>query len=284
MGRWRSSRTGCRPSTAPRAWSLAYDNYSLLWKQQGAGIDKLPLHHKGEVLAGLTQSAQRTGHTEEAAQYLDKMLTVLADTQYEATAKQWKSDPASAATTNLTCKNCHNAGRLANRAGSAQQLSQLQSKLERATPPPRRECSAKKKKKKKKKSTMLAPRMRGPGLPSHMLSRRSLIGMTVATLLTATVQTQQVDRTAALRAQIDRIFKEHAYVRREFGPARWLPDGTAYAIVEQPKGGSGSEIARYDAATGARTVLVDRRASSLPAGKRRSTSTTTRGRRTASDC
>ncbi|HEY6614332.1 MAG TPA: hypothetical protein VIZ32_07435, partial [Vicinamibacterales bacterium] len=98
-----------------RAWAIAYDNYSLLWKQQGAAIDKLPLHHKGEVLAGLTQSAQRTGRSEEASQYLDKMLTVLVDTQYEPIARQWKSDPTSAATTNLTCKNCHNAGRLANR-------------------------------------------------------------------------------------------------------------------------------------------------------------------------
>ncbi len=100
------------------AWSLAYDNYAMLWKQQGAAIEKLPVHHKGEVLAGLTQSAQRTGRSEEAAQYLDKMLTVLADTPYEAMARQWKSDPASAATTNLTCKNCHAAGRLANRLES----------------------------------------------------------------------------------------------------------------------------------------------------------------------
>ena len=76
---------------------------------------RCPCTHKGEVLAGLTQSAQRTGRSEEAAHYLDKMLTVLADTPYEAMAKQWKADPASAATTNLTCKNCHNAGRLANR-------------------------------------------------------------------------------------------------------------------------------------------------------------------------
>lgn len=97
------------------AWAQAYDNYSLLWKQQGATIEKLPVHHKGEVLAGLTQSAQRTGRSEEAAQYLDKMLSVLVDTPYEAMAKQWKSDPASAATTNLTCKNCHNPGRLSSR-------------------------------------------------------------------------------------------------------------------------------------------------------------------------
>ena len=102
------------------AWSRAYDNYSLLWKQQGAGIAKMPVHHKGEVLSGLTQSAQRTGRSEEAAQYLDKMLTLLAGTPYEAAAKQWKFDPASAATTSLTCKNCHNAGRLSSRLEALQ--------------------------------------------------------------------------------------------------------------------------------------------------------------------
>ncbi|MGB2696210.1 MAG: hypothetical protein WBD55_13640 [Dehalococcoidia bacterium] len=97
------------------AWSQAYDAYSMLWKQQGAGIEQMPLHFKGEVLAGLTQSAHRTGRSEEAAQYLDKMLVVLTDTPYEPVARQWKADPASAATTNLTCKNCHSSGRLAAR-------------------------------------------------------------------------------------------------------------------------------------------------------------------------
>jgi hypothetical protein len=97
------------------AWSQAYDSYSLLWKQQGAGIEQLPVHFKGEVLAGLTQSAQRTGRSEEAAQFLDKMLAVLPNTPFEPMAKKWKADPASAATTNLTCKNCHGAGRLSAR-------------------------------------------------------------------------------------------------------------------------------------------------------------------------
>jgi hypothetical protein len=45
-------------------------------------------------------------------QHLDRMLTMLQGTPYEATAKQWKSDPAVAASTHLTCKNCHNPGRL----------------------------------------------------------------------------------------------------------------------------------------------------------------------------
>ena len=91
-------------------------------------------------------------------------------------------------------------------------------------------------------------------------------------------------RASALDAQIDRIFKDRAYEAPRFGPARWLPDGTAYAVVERAAGG-GSEIDTYDAVTGARTVLVP--ASRLgAAGPRpaRSTSTTTRGRTTAGVC
>jgi hypothetical protein len=94
------------------AWQHAYAAYSLLWKQQGAMVDKLPVHHRGELLSGLAQSAQRTGRTEEVTTNLDRMLTHLKGTPYESTAQQWKADPASAAKSNLTCKNCHNPGRL----------------------------------------------------------------------------------------------------------------------------------------------------------------------------
>jgi hypothetical protein len=102
------------------AWADAYTNYSLLWQQQGAAIDKLPVHHRGEVLGGLVQSAQRTGRTEEMAQHLDRMLTLLQGTPYETTAQQWKANPASAATTRVTCKNCHNPGRLASQLTAPQ--------------------------------------------------------------------------------------------------------------------------------------------------------------------
>src|SRR5688572_29530819 len=102
------------------AWADAYSNYSLLWQQQGSMIDKLPVHHRGEVLGGLVQSAQRTGRTEEMAQHLDRMLTVMKGTPYEATAQQWKDSPASAATTKVTCKACHNPGRLSSTLASLQ--------------------------------------------------------------------------------------------------------------------------------------------------------------------
>ena len=103
------------------AWADAYAAYSLLWKQQGPAIDKLPVHHRGEVLAGLTQSAQRTGRTDEVERNLDLMLTHLPGTPYEAMAKQWKSDPSSVAKTSLTCKNCHNPGRLSSSLAALKQ-------------------------------------------------------------------------------------------------------------------------------------------------------------------
>jgi hypothetical protein len=53
---------------------------------------------------------------------------------------------------------------------------------------------------------------------------------------------QSADRVKALNGQIDRIFSARVYEAPRFGPARWLPDGMAYAIVEPGPGGY--EIAR----------------------------------------
>jgi hypothetical protein len=97
------------------AWTLAYDAYVTLWRGQAPAIDKLPVHFRGEVLAGWAQAAQRTGHTEEAAQAVDKTLALMKGTPYEGTAQEWKTNPASAAATTLTCKGCHEAGRLSSR-------------------------------------------------------------------------------------------------------------------------------------------------------------------------
>ena len=86
------------------------------------------------------------------------------------------------------------------------------------------------------------------------MERRRAVVLAFLLLSTIVPSAQQADSAAALRAQIDRIFKDHAYDPPRFGPARWLPDGTAYAIVE--RSGSGTEIARYDAVSGARSVTV----------------------------
>src|SRR4051812_29634589 len=87
-----------------------------------------------------------------------------------------------------------------------------------------------------------------------MPSRPVYAAATLAIALATSPRAQQADIAATLRAQIDRIYTENAYAAPRFGPARWLPDGVAYAIVERSE--QGAEIARYDAATGARSVLA----------------------------
>ncbi len=94
-------------------WEQAYSAYQRLWTLQGSAIDKLPVHHKGEVLAGLAQSAQRTGRDDEIAVQLDRIVTLLPDTPYARRAQQWKDDPAARAQTRLECQTCHAPGTLA---------------------------------------------------------------------------------------------------------------------------------------------------------------------------
>ncbi|MEX2115193.1 MAG: hypothetical protein WD845_18510 [Pirellulales bacterium] len=102
------------------AWNECYDHYQSLWSQQGRLVDRLPVHIRGELLAGLVQSSQRTGRTEELGQYLDKMLEVLPDTPYARIAERWKTDPQAAATGNISCKSCHAEGRLSARLAATE--------------------------------------------------------------------------------------------------------------------------------------------------------------------
>jgi tetratricopeptide (TPR) repeat protein len=97
------------------AWAQAYDAYQQLWKMQGAMVDRLPVHMRGELLGGLAVSAMRTGRDEEATRHLDKILAVLANTPYEPVAKKWKENPKASADASITCLTCHEQGRLAAR-------------------------------------------------------------------------------------------------------------------------------------------------------------------------
>jgi hypothetical protein len=93
-------------------WEQAYAAYQQLWTLQAAAIEKLPLHHKGEVLSGLAQSAQRTGRVDELNTQLDRLVTMLPGTPYARRAQQWKDDAASRSQTKLTCQTCHAPGML----------------------------------------------------------------------------------------------------------------------------------------------------------------------------
>ena len=104
--------TGCPRNTARRPGRRPTMPIQSCGKRREPQIEKLPVHFQGEVLAGMAQSAQRTGRAEEADAVRRQAATLLSGTPYEKTAKEWKANPATAATTNLTCKTCHNAGRL----------------------------------------------------------------------------------------------------------------------------------------------------------------------------
>lgn len=97
------------------AWEQCYQNYQALWKSQSKFVARLPRHIGGELLAGLVQSSQRTGRTEEFKLFLNKTIEVLPDTHYARIAQQWKDDPQAAANGNISCKYCHGPGRLAAR-------------------------------------------------------------------------------------------------------------------------------------------------------------------------
>ena len=54
---------------------------------------------------------------------------------------------------------------------------------------------------------------------------------------------------------LQRIFASAEFFGERFGPARWLASGDAYTTLEEGANG-GADIVRYDAATGARSILV----------------------------
>src|SRR5262245_10093408 len=103
------------PEDRTSAWLQAYDSYRVLWKDQAPIVDKLPVHIRGELLAGLATTAQRTGRVQEMDLFLDKIVELMKNTPYESVAKEWKKNPENTGKSQLTCLTCHDAGRLSNR-------------------------------------------------------------------------------------------------------------------------------------------------------------------------
>lgn len=72
-------------------------------------------------------------------------------------------------------------------------------------------------------------------------------------LLATPVASQDADPALL---NVRRIYASTDFKAEQFGPARWFPTGTAYTTLEAAPSGSGRDLVRYDAATGAREVLV----------------------------
>ena len=64
---------------------------------------------------------------------------------------------------------------------------------------------------------------------------------------------------------LERIFAGREFAAERFGPARWMSDGASYTTLEASPDGRGRDLVLYDAASGARRVLVPA-ARLVPAG------------------
>lgn len=95
------------------AWERCYLAYKKLNAMEAPRLDKLPLHMKGEVIAGLAVATQRTGRTEELPAALEAVQTKLAGSVYANAAKKWQADPASATKVRMACMTCHEPNTLA---------------------------------------------------------------------------------------------------------------------------------------------------------------------------
>lgn len=82
--------------------------------------------------------------------------------------------------------------------------------------------------------------------------------LSIAALLIALIQlpaaAQPADTTLLT---LERIFSSQEFSPERFGPARWLDGGSGYTTLEPSKAPEGgSDIVRYDTATGRREILV----------------------------
>jgi len=94
-------------------WEAAYQNYKGLWAMQGPTAAQLPLHDRGELLAGVAQSAERTLRGVEAAEFARRIVETIPGTPYATAAKRWLDTPELRGRSHLGCQTCHEPGRLA---------------------------------------------------------------------------------------------------------------------------------------------------------------------------
>jgi len=75
-------------------------------------LDRLPMHMKGEIVAGLAVATQRTGRDGELSAALTRVQEMLPKTPYAAVAKKWAEDPTSRTRVRPGCISCREPDRL----------------------------------------------------------------------------------------------------------------------------------------------------------------------------
>jgi hypothetical protein len=92
----------------------ASEVFLQLEELQKAQFDKMPVHHRGEVLAGVAQAAARSGQDQLARTYLTRIVNTMEGTPYAAFARDMLHRPESMKKIKIACNTCHEPNRLAN--------------------------------------------------------------------------------------------------------------------------------------------------------------------------
>lgn len=95
------------------ALEKARSMYEWLYKGQEPVLAQLPVHLRGETVAGLAEANQKLGDVAAAQVYLRKIQEILPNTPYARTARRWLSQPEAVdGSQQIVCQTCHDAGRL----------------------------------------------------------------------------------------------------------------------------------------------------------------------------
>jgi hypothetical protein len=99
----------------PEMYTLGRELLTKVREAQAPVMDKLPLHHKGELFSLLAFAADRTGDKAGRDKLTSEMIAMLPGTPYETRAKRWEQMPVLDGYATIQCLTCHEPGRLKNR-------------------------------------------------------------------------------------------------------------------------------------------------------------------------
>lgn len=88
-------------------------HFARLYAMQSRALPQLPLHIKGELLAGVAETEFRVGDRERATAALNQIIAEMPETPYAKSAAMWLGAPDKVTRdTKLVCQSCHQPGRL----------------------------------------------------------------------------------------------------------------------------------------------------------------------------
>src|SRR6266545_4895930 len=88
------------------------------------------------------------------------------------------------------------------------------------------------------------------------MTRRFFLVLALLAPLGGSAAAQQAATSDSTLLTVDRIYAGAEFRAGSFGPLAWLGDGSAYTTLERSADTKGRDLVRYDAASGARTILV----------------------------